>query len=71
MDATATTVDEGALFAGDPEKPRQPGLLAQVWRKRGVFALTFVAPSGALVNGAVVDLEQYPVIGRNPGKTVE
>ena len=34
------------------------------------FALMFVSDEGALVNGAVVDLEQYPMIGRNPRKTV-
>ena len=32
------------------------------------FALLFVSDEGALVNGAVVDLEQYPMIGRNPRK---
>lgn len=32
------------------------------------FALLFVSDEGALVNGAVVDLEQYPMIGRNPTK---
>ena len=32
------------------------------------FALTFVSDEGALVNGSVVDLEQYPMIGRNPTK---
>jgi len=34
------------------------------------FALAFVEDDGALVNGAVVELEQYPVIGRNPPKHV-
>jgi NAD(P)-dependent dehydrogenase (short-subunit alcohol dehydrogenase family) len=33
------------------------------------YALAFVAPDGGPVNGAVVDLEQYPMIGRNPRKT--
>ena len=33
------------------------------------FALLFVSDEGALVNGSVVDLEQYPMIGRNPKKT--
>lgn len=32
------------------------------------FALMFVSDEGALVNGAVLDLEQYPMIGRNPTK---
>ncbi|MGI4789357.1 MAG: SDR family NAD(P)-dependent oxidoreductase [Janthinobacterium lividum] len=32
------------------------------------FALLFVSGEGALVSGAVVDLEQYPMIGRNPRK---
>ena len=35
------------------------------------FALLFVSDEGALVSGAVVDLEQYPMIGRNPRKTLE
>lgn len=35
------------------------------------FALLFVSDDGAPVSGAVVDLEQYPMIGRNPRKTVE
>ncbi len=35
------------------------------------FALAFVSPEGLPVNGAVVDLEQFPVIGRNPCKDVE
>ena len=34
------------------------------------FALAFVSPSGGPITGAVVDLEQYPVIGRNPDKSV-
>ena len=34
------------------------------------FALAFVDPGAGAVNGAVVDLEQYPVIGRNPPKEV-
>ena len=34
------------------------------------FALAFVDPCAGAVNGAVVDLEQYPVIGRNPPKEV-
>lgn len=32
------------------------------------YALTFVEESGGFVSGAVVDLEQYPMIGRNPEK---
>ncbi len=32
------------------------------------FALAFVAEAGGPVSGAVVELEQYPVIGRNPLK---
>ena len=32
------------------------------------FALAFVAPGGGPISGAVVELEQYPVIGRNPVK---
>ena len=32
------------------------------------FALLFVSDEGALVSGAVVDIEQYPMIGRNPTK---
>jgi hypothetical protein len=32
--------------------------------------LTFVDPGAGAVNGTVVDLEQYPVIGRNPAKEV-
>ena len=35
------------------------------------FALLFVSDEGALVSGAVVDLEQYPMIGRNPRKTLD
>ncbi|MDA8292029.1 MAG: SDR family NAD(P)-dependent oxidoreductase [Actinomycetota bacterium] len=34
------------------------------------FALAFVDPGAGAVSGAVVDLEQYPVIGRNPSKEV-
>lgn len=33
------------------------------------FALMFVLPEGTRVNGSIVDLEQYPWIGRNPLKT--
>lgn len=32
------------------------------------FALMFVADEAALINGAVVELEQHPFIGRNPIK---
>ncbi len=32
------------------------------------FALAFVSPQGGPVSGAVVELEQYPIIGRNPVK---
>ena len=32
------------------------------------FALAFVSDEGGPVSGAVVELEQYPVIGRNPVK---
>lgn len=32
------------------------------------FALMFVVPEGQRVNGSIVDLEQYPWIGRNPLK---
>ena len=35
------------------------------------FALLFVSDEGALINGSVVDLEQYPMIGRNPKKTLD
>lgn len=32
------------------------------------YALAFVADAGGPITGAVVDLEQYPVVGRNPPK---
>ncbi len=32
------------------------------------FALAFVEDGAHRVSGAVVDLEQYPLIGRNPSK---
>ena len=32
------------------------------------FAVAFVEPGGAPISGAVVELEQYPMIGRNPLK---
>ena len=32
------------------------------------YALAFVSDAGGPITGAVVDLEQYPVIGRNPPK---
>lgn len=32
------------------------------------FAVQFLSAPGALVNGAVVELEQFPMIGRNPNK---
>ena len=32
-------------------------------------AVYFLSDEGALINGAILDLEQYPVIGRNPPKT--
>ena len=35
------------------------------------FALAFLADDAGPVSGAVVELEQYPVIGRNPPKTAE
>ena len=34
------------------------------------FALMFVCEEAALINGAVVDLEQHPMIGRNSAKKV-
>ncbi len=34
------------------------------------FALSFVEGEGGPISGAVVDLEQYPMIGRNPPKEV-
>lgn len=33
-------------------------------------AVYFLSDEAALVNGAILDLEQYPVIGRNPTKAV-
>jgi NAD(P)-dependent dehydrogenase (short-subunit alcohol dehydrogenase family) len=33
-------------------------------------ALYFLSDEAALVNGAVLDLEQYPMIGRNPPKVI-
>lgn len=33
-------------------------------------AVYFLSEEAALINGAVVDLEQYPLIGRNPPKVV-
>lgn len=33
-------------------------------------ALYFLSDEAALVNGAILDLEQYPMIGRNPSKEV-
>ncbi|HZP84013.1 MAG TPA: SDR family oxidoreductase [Chthonomonadaceae bacterium] len=35
------------------------------------FALMFVADEAARINGAVVELEQYPMIGRNPAKSTD
>lgn len=32
------------------------------------YALAFVSPEGGPVSGAVMELEQYPIIGRNPVK---
>lgn len=32
------------------------------------FALAFLSDGGALISGSVVDLEQYPMVGRNPVK---
>lgn len=32
------------------------------------FALAFVSPEGGPISGAVMELEQYPIIGRNPVK---
>ncbi|HEV2473447.1 MAG TPA: SDR family NAD(P)-dependent oxidoreductase [Chthonomonadales bacterium] len=34
------------------------------------FAASFVTDEARLVSGAVVDLEQYPIIGRNPPKSI-
>lgn len=34
------------------------------------FALCYADPEAALVNGSVVDLQQFPLVGRNPVKTV-
>ena len=31
-------------------------------------AVHFLSDESALMNGAILDLEQYPVIGRNPVK---
>jgi hypothetical protein len=33
-------------------------------------AVYFLSDEAALVNGAVLDLEQYPMIGRNPPKEI-
>ncbi len=33
-------------------------------------AVYFLSDEAALVNGAVLDLEQYPMIGRNPPKVI-
>jgi hypothetical protein len=35
------------------------------------FAVAFVEDGTVAVSGAVVELEQYPIIGRNPAKTVD
>ena len=34
------------------------------------YALAFVEPGGGPISGAVVELEQYPMIGRNPPKEI-
>ncbi len=35
------------------------------------YALAFVVEDGGPVSGAVVDLEQYPIVGRNPTKETD
>ena len=52
-----------------PQSLRRPG--APVHPEDLAWAAVyFLSDEAALINGAVLDLEQYPVIGRNPPKEV-
>jgi len=73
---TAATLDAGAL-AADAEKPRQAPFFTQIWRKRGVFALTFLAtcllvlvalllmPVIYVATGSVIVGDREPLTGAN------
>jgi NAD(P)-dependent dehydrogenase (short-subunit alcohol dehydrogenase family) len=54
-----------------PEKlPKSAAPFGRIQKPEEIahMALAFVSPNAPLVNGAVVELEQFPVIGRNPVK---
>jgi hypothetical protein len=34
------------------------------------MAVAFLRAAAAMVNGSIVDLEQYPLVGRNPRKNI-
>ena len=52
------------------ENFRKPSLLRKLLRPEDIAwaAVYFLSDEALLINGAVLDLEQYPLIGRNPVK---
>lgn len=73
------TRDERALKATEGLPEDWPSRLPKAYAPGGrIFspeevasaALYFLSDESALVNGAVLDLEQYPMIGRNPPKEI-
>lgn len=73
------TPNERALKAKEGLPEDWPSRLASAFAPSGRLlspqdiawaAVYFLSDESALINGAVLDLEQYPVIGRNPPKEI-
>jgi NAD(P)-dependent dehydrogenase (short-subunit alcohol dehydrogenase family) len=65
-----TKVAEGLSENWPAQIPRELAPSGRIFRPDEIahFAVQFLSQQAELVNGAVVELEQFPVIGRNPNK---
>ncbi|MEA3210444.1 MAG: hypothetical protein QOE70_3501 [Chthoniobacter sp.] len=63
-------VAEGLSPDWPTQLPREHAPSGRIFRPDEIahFAVTFLSQQAELVNGSVVELEQFPVIGRNPPK---
>lgn len=65
-----TKVAEGLSADWPSQIPREFAPSGRIFRPEEIahFAVQFLSQQAELVNGAVVELEQFPMIGRNPNK---
>jgi len=65
-----TKVREGLSENWPTQIPRAHAPAGRIFEPEEIahFAVAFLGEAAALVNGSVIDLEQFPMIGRNPVK---